>query len=67
MNFFRRWRPRLAIPIYDPGDFSGGMPMKAFLAACVIIVVLAVCSSYVLDMFQEPAQQAFASPTGVKL
>ena len=41
--------------------------MKAFVAACIVIVVLAVGASYVLDAFQEPAQQAYASPTGVKL
>jgi hypothetical protein len=41
--------------------------MKAFLAACLAIVVFAVGASYVLNAFQEPAQEAFASPTGVKL
>ena len=41
--------------------------MKAFVAACIVIVVLAVGASYVLDAFQEQAQQAYASPTGVKL
>jgi hypothetical protein len=41
--------------------------MKAFIAACIAIVVIAVGASYVLDAFQKPAQQAFASPTGVKL
>ena len=41
--------------------------MKAFVAACIAIVVIAVGAVYVLDVFQEPVQQAFASPTGVKL
>jgi hypothetical protein len=41
--------------------------MKAFVAACIVIVVIAVGASFVLDAFQEPAQQAFASPTGVRI
>lgn len=41
--------------------------MKAFIAACVAIVVIAVVGAFVLDQFQEPAHQAFASPTGVRI
>jgi hypothetical protein len=35
--------------------------MKAFLIACVAIVVIAVGASLTLDMFQKPAEQAFAT------
>jgi hypothetical protein len=41
--------------------------MKAFIVACLAIVVVAVGASFVLDRFQEPAQQAYASPTGVRI
>jgi hypothetical protein len=41
--------------------------MKAFIVACLAIVVVAVGASLVLDRFQEPAQQAYASPTGVRI
>jgi hypothetical protein len=40
--------------------------MKAFLLACVAIVVIAAAAVVVLDRIQEPAQQAFAT-TGVRL
>jgi hypothetical protein len=41
--------------------------MKAFLVACVAIVVIAVGASVVLDRYQEPAETAYASPTGVRI
>jgi hypothetical protein len=41
--------------------------MPSFIAACVVAVVLAVGAGFVLDAFQEPAQVAFKSPTGVRL
>jgi hypothetical protein len=41
--------------------------MKAFIVACLAIVVVAIGASFVLDRFQEPAQQAYASPTGVRI
>ena len=41
--------------------------MKAFLVACVAIVVIAVGASYVLDRYQESAETAYASPSGVRI
>jgi hypothetical protein len=35
--------------------------MKAFIVACVAIVVLAVGASYVLDRYQQPVDQAFTT------
>jgi hypothetical protein len=41
--------------------------MKAFLIACAAIIVIAVGASVVLDRYQEPAETAFSSPTGVRI
>jgi hypothetical protein len=41
--------------------------MKAFLVACVAIVVIAVGASVVLDRYQESAATAYSSPTGVRM
>ena len=41
--------------------------MKAFLVACVAIVVIAVGASMVLNHYQEPVEEAFSSPTGVRI
>jgi hypothetical protein len=35
--------------------------MKAFLIACVAIVVIAIGASLTLDAFQQPAERAFAT------
>ena len=35
--------------------------MKAFLIACVAIIVIAVGASLTLDVFQKPAEQAFTT------
>ena len=36
--------------------------MKAFLAACLAIIVLAVIGWIVLDLVQEPVDRAFTTP-----
>jgi hypothetical protein len=41
--------------------------MKVFLIACVTAIVLAVIGGVVLNGIQQPASQAFSSPTGVRL
>jgi len=41
--------------------------MPAFITACVIAIVLAFGASYVLDRYQAPASQAYASPSGVRI
>jgi hypothetical protein len=33
--------------------------MKAFLAACVALTVIAVCAAVVLDHVNKPVEQAF--------
>ena len=40
--------------------------MKAFLIACVAIVVISVGASLTLDMFQKPADQAYTT-SGVRM
>jgi hypothetical protein len=40
--------------------------MKAFLAACVIAIVIAVAGAYVLNMYQQPVSVAF-STTGTRI
>jgi hypothetical protein len=40
--------------------------MKAFLAACVAIVVIAIGASLVLDYYQKSAEAAFAT-TGARI
>ena len=40
--------------------------MKAFLAACVAIIVIAVGASVVLDHYQKSAEAAFAT-TSVRI
>jgi hypothetical protein len=38
--------------------------MRAFIAACCLIVVAAVAAAYILDTFvQEPVSVAFARPS----
>jgi hypothetical protein len=41
--------------------------MQSFIAACVVAIVIAVGAVYVLDVYQEPADVAYASSTGVRL
>lgn len=41
--------------------------MKAFVVACVAVVVIAIGAAMVLDRYQEPAGTAFASPSGVRI
>jgi len=40
--------------------------MKAFLAACVVAIVLAAAGAGVLDNLQKPSTQAFTT-SGVRL
>ena len=39
-----------------------GVAVKAFLAACLAAIVLAVIARIVLDRVQEPADRAFTTP-----
>ena len=45
-------------------DFIGkrGIVVKAFLAACLAPIVLAVIAVIVLNSIQEPADRAFTTP-----
>ena len=40
--------------------------MKAFLAACVALTVIAVCAAVVLDRVNQPVDEAFAT-TGARI
>ena len=40
--------------------------MRAFLAACVVAIVVAAVGAVVLNRVQEPVEQAYAT-TGVRL
>jgi hypothetical protein len=39
-----------------------GIVVKAFLAACLAAIVLAVIALIILDRVQEPADRAFTTP-----
>jgi uncharacterized membrane protein YvlD (DUF360 family) len=41
---------------------QGSVPVKAFLAACLAVIVLAAISWIVLNSVQEPVDRAFATP-----
>jgi hypothetical protein len=41
---------------------KGANAMKAFRAACVVAVIIAVVGGFVLNSVQEPADQAFTTP-----
>jgi hypothetical protein len=41
--------------------------MKAFIVACIAVAVLAIAAAIVLDRYQEPAEVAYSSPTGVRI
>jgi len=41
--------------------------MKAFLSACIVIVVIAVGAAIVLDKINKPADEAFASSPSVRI
>lgn len=41
--------------------------MKAFLSACIAIVVIAIGAALVLNKLNKPVDEAFASPTSVRI
>ena len=41
--------------------------MKAFIIACAAALVIAIIGGVALSSIQEPADEAFASPTAVRL
>jgi uncharacterized membrane protein YvlD (DUF360 family) len=41
---------------------QGRLPVKAFLAACLAVILLAAISWIVLNRVQEPVDRAFATP-----
>ncbi len=41
--------------------------MRAFIVSCVVAAILAAGAAVILDKFQEPAAQAFVSPTSVRI
>jgi hypothetical protein len=41
--------------------------VQSFIAACVVAIIIAIGAVYVLDSYQEPAEVAYKSSTGVRL
>jgi H+/gluconate symporter-like permease len=41
--------------------------MKAFVAACVVAIIIAVVGGIALKSVPDSAERAFSSPTGVSL
>lgn len=41
--------------------------MKSFLASCVVAAVIAVGAVIVLNQIQKPVENAFTSPTAVRI
>ena len=41
--------------------------MQAFIASVVVAIAIGIGAVYVLDAYQEPADVAYASKTGVRL
>jgi hypothetical protein len=41
--------------------------MKVFLISCIVAIVVAVGSVYILDGYQRQADAAFSSPQSVRL
>jgi len=41
--------------------------MKSFVIACAVAVVVALGSAYVLNAFNQTAEHAFSSRTGVRV
>jgi hypothetical protein len=44
----------------------GGPIMKSFIVACVAAIVIAIVGAVALDIYQKPADRAYAT-TGVRL
>jgi hypothetical protein len=41
--------------------------MKAFVAACIALVVIAIGAAVILERYQAPAEHAYTSPTGARI
>lgn len=41
--------------------------MRSFIGACVVAIVIGIVAMFALNAYQEPASEAFTSPTGVRL
>ena len=41
--------------------------MKSFLVACVAAIVIAICFAVVLNVVQMPANEAYTSPSSVRI
>jgi hypothetical protein len=60
------WQPIMS-ETHSGGYDSRRDAMKAFLIACAAIIVIAIGAFFALDHYQEPAEVAFSSPTGVRI
>ena len=41
--------------------------MRTFVVACILAIVVAVGAAVVLEKYQQPADHAFASPSGARI
>jgi hypothetical protein len=41
--------------------------MKSFLVACIAAIVIAICFAAVLSVVQQPVNDAYSSPTSVRI
>jgi hypothetical protein len=48
-------------------EVLGGIDMRSFLISCVAAAVIAIGAAGALSYVQKPVEQAFASPTGVRI
>ena len=41
--------------------------MRTFVVACILAIVAAAGAAVVLEKYQQPAESAYASPSGARL
>ena len=41
--------------------------MKSFIIACIAAIAIAIVGVFVLDSYQQPVDEAFSSPSSVRL
>ena len=40
--------------------------MRTFVVACIAVIIVAIGAAVVLEKYQQPAEHAFASPSGAR-
>ena len=41
--------------------------MRTFVVACILAIIVAAGAAVVLEKYQQPAENAFASPSGARI